>query len=149
MNYTVKSGDTLAKIAIANGTTVAALASANKIANVNLIRVGQVLVIPDKAVTVNTSGQVIQTAVGTPPIVGSSVSTVLQDLIKAGSSAYIGIRDADANRKLAIAAGQPISNIPLDNVAGTQTQADGASQSTKWLLIGLAVLMVGAVATSK
>ncbi|KAI3473534.1 hypothetical protein Pfo_031579, partial [Paulownia fortunei] len=34
---TVKAGDTLNKIAAANGTTVAALASANNISNVNLI----------------------------------------------------------------------------------------------------------------
>ena len=47
-NYTVKSGDTLSAIAERNGTTVAALAKANSISNVNLIRTGQKLVIPDK-----------------------------------------------------------------------------------------------------
>ena len=41
--YTVKSGDTLGKIAAANGTSVAALAAANGIGNVNVISVGQVL----------------------------------------------------------------------------------------------------------
>ena len=41
--YTVKSGDTLGKIAKANGTTVAALAKINNIKNVNLIKIGQVL----------------------------------------------------------------------------------------------------------
>ncbi|MBK9927335.1 MAG: LysM peptidoglycan-binding domain-containing protein [Anaerolineales bacterium] len=44
--YTVKSGDTLYGIAIKYGTTVAALATANNIANVNNIKVGAVLVIP-------------------------------------------------------------------------------------------------------
>jgi len=44
--HTVKSGDTLYAIAIKYGTTVAAIASANNIANVNNISVGQVLVIP-------------------------------------------------------------------------------------------------------
>lgn len=39
--YTVKSGDTLGKIAAANKTTVAALAKLNKITNVNKISVGQ------------------------------------------------------------------------------------------------------------
>lgn len=39
--YTVKSGDTLGKIAKANNTTVNNLASLNKIKNVNLISVGQ------------------------------------------------------------------------------------------------------------
>ncbi len=41
--YTVVSGDTLSGIAARYGTTVAALAAANGIANPNLIRVGQVL----------------------------------------------------------------------------------------------------------
>lgn len=41
--YTVVSGDTLSGIAAKFGTTVAAIASLNKISNVNLIYVGQVL----------------------------------------------------------------------------------------------------------
>jgi GH25 family lysozyme M1 (1,4-beta-N-acetylmuramidase)/LysM repeat protein len=44
--YTVKAGDTLYSIAIKFGTTVAAIASANNIANPNQISVGQVLIIP-------------------------------------------------------------------------------------------------------
>ena len=43
--YVVKSGDTLSSIARANGTTVAAIAAKNNIANVNVIRVGQTLVL--------------------------------------------------------------------------------------------------------
>jgi lysozyme len=44
--YTVKPGDSLYAIALRYGTTAAAIAAANKIANPNVIRVGQVLVIP-------------------------------------------------------------------------------------------------------
>jgi GH25 family lysozyme M1 (1,4-beta-N-acetylmuramidase)/LysM repeat protein len=44
--YTVKSGDTLTVIAIKHATTVAAIASANNISNINNISVGQVLIIP-------------------------------------------------------------------------------------------------------
>lgn len=47
--YTVKSGDTLYSIAKKYNVTVAALAKANNITNYNLIRVGQVLIIPSKA----------------------------------------------------------------------------------------------------
>ncbi|GAA1387068.1 transglycosylase family protein [Pseudonocardia kongjuensis] len=42
-SYTVKAGDTLGRIAAANGTSVARLASLNGISNVNLISVGQTL----------------------------------------------------------------------------------------------------------
>ncbi|MBB5179234.1 peptidoglycan/xylan/chitin deacetylase (PgdA/CDA1 family)/pyruvoyl-dependent arginine decarboxylase (PvlArgDC) [Planomicrobium koreense] len=44
--YTVKAGDTLYSIALKYKVTVAALAKANNITNYNLIRVGQVLLIP-------------------------------------------------------------------------------------------------------
>ena len=44
--YTVRSGDTLTSIAIKHATTVAAIASANNITNINNISVGQVLTIP-------------------------------------------------------------------------------------------------------
>jgi len=44
--YAVQSGDTLAEIAEAFGTSVNALASANGIANPNIISVGQVLAVP-------------------------------------------------------------------------------------------------------
>lgn len=49
--YTVKRGDTLYSIARRYNTTVAKIASANNIKNVNTIRVGQVLKIPGTAST--------------------------------------------------------------------------------------------------
>jgi lysozyme len=44
--HAVKPGDTLTTIAIKYGSTVAAIASANNIANINNISVGQLLIIP-------------------------------------------------------------------------------------------------------
>ncbi len=55
VKYTVKSGDTLYKIATMYNTTVAKIAAANNIANVNSIYVGQVLVIPGTTVTPPTT----------------------------------------------------------------------------------------------
>lgn len=46
MDYTIKAGDNLSKIAQVNNTTVGALSSANNISNPNLIQVGKVLRIP-------------------------------------------------------------------------------------------------------
>ncbi len=46
VDYTVKSGDTLGKIARSNGVSLSDLVEANNISNPNLIHVGQVLVIP-------------------------------------------------------------------------------------------------------
>lgn len=46
--YSVKAGDTLSHIAVRFKTTVTALAKANNLKNVNVIQVGQRLVIPDQ-----------------------------------------------------------------------------------------------------
>ena len=56
-SYTVKSGDTLSAIAREKNTTVDAIAKKNKISNVNLITVGQVLEIEDEKATTNTTEQ--------------------------------------------------------------------------------------------
>ena len=56
-SYTVKSGDTLSAIAKEKNTTVDAIAKKNKISNVNLITVGQVLEIEDEKSTTNTTEQ--------------------------------------------------------------------------------------------
>jgi len=45
--YVVHPGDTLSAIAMRHGTTVSALAEANHLADPNLIRIGQLLTIPD------------------------------------------------------------------------------------------------------
>lgn len=56
-SYTVKSGDTLSAIAKEKNTTVDAIAKKNKISNVNLITVGQVLEIEDVNATQKTTEQ--------------------------------------------------------------------------------------------
>ncbi len=53
-SYVVHPGDTLSAIALRHGTTVSALAEANQLADPNLIRVGQLLTIPD--ITLGTPG---------------------------------------------------------------------------------------------
>ncbi|MGH9060247.1 MAG: LysM peptidoglycan-binding domain-containing protein, partial [Acidimicrobiales bacterium] len=53
--YTVQPGDTLGSIAAAHGTTVGALASANRVANPNLVYVGQVLTLPAGAGSPSTA----------------------------------------------------------------------------------------------
>lgn len=50
-NYVVKKGDTLTAIATLYNTTVRDLVSLNGIKNPNIIRVGQVLQIPEKKAT--------------------------------------------------------------------------------------------------
>ena len=56
-SYTVKSGDTLSAIAKEKNTTVDVIAKKNKISNVNLISVGQVLEIEDANTMQKTTEQ--------------------------------------------------------------------------------------------
>ena len=49
MIHTVKSGETLARIAAMYGVTAQSIATANRLANPNLIRVGQQLTIPARS----------------------------------------------------------------------------------------------------
>lgn len=51
MIYTVKKGDSLSAIAQAHGTTVKRLAELNNIKDINVIRVGQKLAVPENADT--------------------------------------------------------------------------------------------------
>ena len=64
-SYTVKSGDTLSAIAKEKNTTVDEIAKKNKISNVNLITVGQVLEIEDADATNKTSEQTTTSKVDT------------------------------------------------------------------------------------
>jgi tungstate transport system substrate-binding protein len=60
--YIVKSGDTLAKIAAKNGTTVQALGTYNKISNANLIYINQKIMIPSKTAATTVSNTANQKA---------------------------------------------------------------------------------------
>ena len=71
-SYTVKSGDTLSAIAKEKNTTVDAIAQKNKISNVNLITVGQVLEIEDEKATTNTTEQATTSKANT----GQATTTV-------------------------------------------------------------------------
>lgn len=65
-SYTVKSGDTLSAIAASHQTTVDNIAQKNKISNINLISVGQVLELDDdvsEQVTVEKSDKTEQSTV--------------------------------------------------------------------------------------
>ena len=64
-SYTVKSGDTLSAIAKEKNTTVDEIAKKNKISNVNLITVGQVLEIEDEKEATNTAEQATTSKVDT------------------------------------------------------------------------------------
>lgn len=73
-SYTVRSGDTLSTIARRNGTSVAALRSANGISG-DIVRVGQVLLLPVEGEATSTPAQ--ETAVAAPTQSAGSLTHVV------------------------------------------------------------------------
>ena len=101
-SYTVKSGDTLSAIAKEKNTTVDAIAKKNKISNVNLITVGQVLEIEDEKATTNTTEQAATSKANTT----QATTTV---------SASDGLSAEDAAAKEWIAQKESIGNYTAQN----------------------------------
>lgn len=101
VKYTVKSGDTLYKIATLYKTTVAKIAAANNITNVNSIYVGQVLIIPGTTVT-------------PPP------ATTVKYTVKLGDTLY-KIATAYNTTVAKIAAANNITNVNLISVGQVLT----------------------------
>ena len=65
--YTVKRGDTLSKIGAKYGVTVPELAKANDIINHNMIKVGQVLIIPSNQADIKSALEACMDAVENLP----------------------------------------------------------------------------------
>ncbi|MDC2816120.1 LysM peptidoglycan-binding domain-containing protein [Leuconostoc suionicum] len=102
-SYTVKSGDTLNKIAAANGTTVANLVAANNISNANLITVGQTL----KLSASSTSSSTTQSSTTT-------TQTTSNDTATASTGSYT-VKSGDTLNKIAAANGTTVANLVAAN----------------------------------
>ena len=95
--YTVKAGDTVAKIAARYGVTIADIVSANKLANANLIYVGQHLVIRKGAASAQPAGATTppKTTTTQPAATTSTVYTVKAGDTVAKIAAHYGVTIAD------------------------------------------------------
>ena len=82
--YTVQSGDTLSKIAHEKGSSVEKLAELNKISNVNLIQVGQVLQIDGNEPVAEAAQEAKQEEIKSEEVAPATSS---EDPAKAGLSA--------------------------------------------------------------
>ncbi|MBS0942598.1 LysM peptidoglycan-binding domain-containing protein [Leuconostoc mesenteroides] len=103
-SYTVKSGDTLNKIAAANGTTVANLVAANNISNANLITVGQTLKLSASSTSSSTTTQSSTT----------TTQTTSNNTATASNGSYT-VKSGDTLNKIAAANGTTVANLVAAN----------------------------------
>ncbi|MGV3760345.1 MAG: LysM peptidoglycan-binding domain-containing protein [Actinomycetota bacterium] len=139
-SYTVERGDTLGRIASRHGTTISALVAANRIANPNLIRVGQVLTVPASGGGGTSSGG--GSAPATPPAGGATHHVVVRGDTIGGIAARYGITQkqliaANGLTGGVVYVGQrlsllPSTSAPTPPAAGgrTHTVAAGETLST-------------------
>lgn len=98
-SYTVKSGDTLSKIAVTYNTTVEKLASTNQIANVDFITVGQILELDSEATApaVTTTETAAVEAAPAP----ATVAAAPAETTTTSYSSNLGTSDAQAKEIIA------------------------------------------------
>ncbi|WP_082097008.1 lytic transglycosylase domain-containing protein [Demequina gelatinilytica] len=96
--YTVKAGDTLSEIAHRHGTTVAALAKANTLANASLITIGQRLTIP-----------------GTSSTPARSTATKARSTPQATASSYYTVKTGDTLAAIAQRHGTTVAVLAQQN----------------------------------
>ncbi len=119
--YTVKSGDTLSAIAAKYGTTVNTLAQNNSISNVNLIRVGQRLLISKGSST---------TATQSSATAAKTASTGTTYTVKSGDT-LSGIAAKYGTSVASLASLNSISNVNLIRVGQTLKVTGSSSATTK------------------
>lgn len=124
--YTVKSGDTLSRIASRNGTTVAAIVSASGLRNANIIYPGQVLTLRGTAASVPAAPAPAAPAPATPaPSSSTTTHTVVRGDTLSGiaskySTSVSAIMQASGLSSTVIYPGQKLT------VAGTAAPSSSA-----------------------
>lgn len=98
-SYTVKSGDTLSKIAVTYNTTVEKLASTNQIANVDFITVGQILELDSEATT--PAATTTETAAVEAAPAPATVAAAPAETTTTSYSSNLGTSDAQAKEIIA------------------------------------------------
>ena len=98
-SYTVKSGDTLSKIAVTYNTTVEKLASTNQIANVDFITVGQILELDSE--TTAPAATTTETAAVEAAPAPATVAAAPAETTTTSYSSNLGTSDAQAKEIIA------------------------------------------------
>lgn len=135
-SYTVKSGDTLNKIAAANGTTVANLVAANNISNANVITVGQTLKLSASSASTSSSSTATtsQSSSSTQSSTSNNTASTSNTSNTSNSSSTSTTADATINAWNAKRATLGLSPIKISAslTAQAQSRAQALATSSNW-----------------
>lgn len=135
-SYTVKSGDTLNKIAAANGTTVANLVAANNISNANVITVGQTLKLSASSASTSSSSTATtsQSSSSTQSSTSNNTASTSNTSNTSNSSSTSTTADATINAWNAKRATLGLSPIKISAslTAQAQSRAQALATSANW-----------------
>ncbi|KQR16371.1 LysM peptidoglycan-binding domain-containing protein [Cellulomonas sp. Leaf334] len=122
-SYTVRSGDTVSHIATRSGTTVAAIARANALADVSRIRIGQVLTIPTASAPAPAAAAPAPVAATYTVVPGDTVSAIAA---KHGTTVATVVAANGLDSRAFIRIGQKLS-IPGSGGSATAAPAPAAA----------------------
>ena len=144
-DYTVQSGDTLNQIAAELGVSKAELVALNAIPNPDLIRVGQVLVVPGQTATPAATTHVVSSG-ETLAAIAATYGTTVDSLVSANALTnpnLIRIGQQILVSTVAPAAPPPVSTTPVP-AAVTHTVAPGETVASIAAQHGLTVEAIAA-----
>ncbi|QAB24583.1 LysM domain-containing protein [Lactiplantibacillus plantarum] len=120
--YTVKAGDTVSAIAQAHNTSVSAIEKANKLANVNLIFIGDKLEVNGTTTTTTTSA-------ATSAAPQSATSQATSSAASAASTATSASATSASSQSVASQATSSVATSAASSASSTQSAASQASSS--------------------
>ncbi|MDY1543306.1 LysM peptidoglycan-binding domain-containing protein [Lactiplantibacillus pentosus] len=124
--YTVKAGDTVSEIALAHNTSVSAIEKANKLANVNLIFVGDKLEVNGSTTTTTSAATSAAPQSATSQATSSAASTATSASATSASSQSVA---SQASSSAATSAASSSATSSTASSAATSSVATSAASS--------------------
>ncbi|WP_349612198.1 LysM peptidoglycan-binding domain-containing protein [Lactiplantibacillus plantarum] len=128
--YTVKAGDTVSAIAQAHNTSVSAIEKANKLANVNLIFIGDKLEVNGTTTTTTTSAATSAAPQSATSQATSSVASTATSASATSASSQSVASQATSSAATSSAASQATSSVATSAASSASSTQSAASQAS-------------------
>ncbi|ARK33181.1 LysM peptidoglycan-binding domain-containing protein [Lactiplantibacillus plantarum] len=128
--YTVKAGDTVSAIAQAHNTSVSAIEKANKLANVNLIFIGDKLEVNGTTTTTTTSAATSAAPQSATSQANSSAASTATSASATSASSQSVASQATSSATTSSAASQATSSVATSAASSASSTQSAASQAS-------------------